>query len=448
MQSKRNEELKKRFVEWSSSSTSHGYPNIFRTDKWGIRIMWLFFLLVSTGFCFYMVTRSIMDFLGYEVVTKIRVFNEVPIEFPTITICNINPFTTSASLELFNQTFNNVKGSYSNDSDEVEDVFDRFLLAAKNPSYGDENRKALSPKLNDMVIDCEFSKNNCNLSEFEWFYMVDYANCFRFNAGLGENQKSIPIKKSYRGGQLFGLKMMLLVDKTETPLGIRPMSGIKIFIDNSSFYPNYLANGVDLKTGTHTNIVLKKVFNERVPEPYSECKKEITSEAYNNMRKMGKNYRQSDCELFCMQKMIINKCNCYYLYYDPIDRTTPPCTNNSQNECILSYLSLIDSDKVEMGCIKECPPECSKVTYEYLTSSSDFPSQKIYEYLKTEEIVINNLASDQATDSFEEIRKRVTSFSIYFNELSYTKIEETRKTSVPDLISGVGGIIYFPLLKT
>jgi hypothetical protein len=341
-----------------------------------------------------------------------------------------------------------VKGSYSNDSDEVEVVFDRFLLKAMNLSKTKEKVQDLSPKLDDMLINCIFRKKECKENEFESFYMIERGNCFRFNSGKDSTGSKIPIKKSVLPGNIQGLKIILAVDTTETPLGIRPMSGIKIFIDNSSFYPNYLANGVDLKTGTHTNIVLKKVFNEREPEPYSECKKEITSEAYNNMRKMGKNYRQSDCELFCMQKMIINKCNCYYLYYDPIDRTTPPCTNNSQNECILSYLSLIDSDKVEMGCIKECPPECSKVTYEYLTSSSDFPSQKIYEYLKTEEIVINNLASDQATDSFEEIRKRVTSFSIYFNELSYTKIEETRKTSVPDLISGVGGIIYFPLLKT
>jgi len=102
MQSKRNSELKKRFVEWSSSSTSHGYPNIFRTDKWLIKIMWFLFILLSTGFCFYMVTKSVMDYLNHDVVTKIRVFNEAPIEFPTITICNLNPFTTNASIEYIN----------------------------------------------------------------------------------------------------------------------------------------------------------------------------------------------------------------------------------------------------------------------------------------------------------------------------------------------------------
>jgi hypothetical protein len=206
-----------------------------------------------------------------------------------------------------------------------------------------------------------------------------------------------------------------------------------------------LANGIDLKTGTHTNIVLKKIFNEREPEPYSQCKKKITSEAYKNMKNMGKEYRQSDCELFCLQKKIINECNCYYLYYDPIDKTTPACSNSSQYECVILYLFLIDTDKVDTDCTKECPPECSRVTYDFFTSSSDFPSKKVYEDLTTNDAVIKNLAADEASDSFEEIQNRVTSVSIYFNELSYTLIQEIPKTSLPDLISGIGGNSIFLL---
>ncbi len=57
------------------------------------------FILVSSGGCGYLVYQSISNYLNYEVVTQIQKFNSIPSPFPTITICNINPFANTYSYE-------------------------------------------------------------------------------------------------------------------------------------------------------------------------------------------------------------------------------------------------------------------------------------------------------------------------------------------------------------
>jgi hypothetical protein len=269
--------------------------------------------------------------------------------------------------------------------------------------------------------------------------MIEYGNCYRFNAGKDAYGNVTSIRKSYLPGKVYGLNLELLVDKTISKLGIKSMSGIKLFIDNSSYYPNYLANGIDLKTGTHTNIAIKTIFNERQPEPYSECKKKITSDAYNNMINMGKEYDKSTCELFCIQKKIIDECGCYYLYYDKIDKVTEACSGETDIKCTKTFFSKAISGSTDIDCQSECPPECSKVSYDFYSSSSDFPSQKHYELLLKKPNVNDTVTEDNKPMDFEEVERRIVSVSIYFNELSYTKISESSKTSIVDLIAGIGG---------
>jgi len=441
LKSKRTE-LKTLLNGWAGSSTIHGYSRIFQTDKWPLRILWLLFSLASTGFLAFLVTKSIMDFLTHEVVTKIRVYNEVPLEFPTVTICNINPFTKAPADSLFDEILTTNSQQNTQDEDVLENYFEKFLLTAMGPTKDDNFRKSLGPTLDEMLIDCKFSDMSCkDTSDFEWFYMLEYGNCFRFNSGKDSSGNKISIRKSYLPGKVYGLNLELLVDKAMSKMGIKSMSGIKLFVDNSSFYPNYLTNGIDLKTGTHTNIVLKTIFNEREPKPFSECRKKITSDAYNNMMNMGKAYDKTNCELFCIQKKIIDECGCYYSYYDKIDTVTKPCMEDADVTCTSTFFSKVISGATDIDCQNECPPECSKVSYDFESSSSDFPSKKYFEILLQDPDidVSSSLTEDGVPVEFEEVERRIVSVSIYFNELSYTKISESPKTSIVDLIASIGG---------
>jgi len=139
------QELKEAFVNWASSSTSHGFPNIFRTNILILKLIWLAFLLIATGACIYMCTEAVLDYLDWEVLTKVRVYSEIPIEFPVITVCNLNPWTGNLSVDLMRKIYEEKNNKSFNESLTRIKNLDRYRLyferEAANPSFGDENRK-------------------------------------------------------------------------------------------------------------------------------------------------------------------------------------------------------------------------------------------------------------------------------------------------------------------
>ena len=80
--------IKNEWEEIVLSSTSHGLPNILRSDRLFFKVFWTFFILVCSSYCLYSIVKSIRSYYEYEVVTKIEVIDEKPTQFPAVTICN------------------------------------------------------------------------------------------------------------------------------------------------------------------------------------------------------------------------------------------------------------------------------------------------------------------------------------------------------------------------
>jgi hypothetical protein len=74
------EKISSKTVELLIASSSHGLPNVFRSRRLVMKIMWLFLFIISTSFGIYTVFEVVNNFLKYEVVTKIDVITEVPTE--------------------------------------------------------------------------------------------------------------------------------------------------------------------------------------------------------------------------------------------------------------------------------------------------------------------------------------------------------------------------------
>ena len=89
--------MKEIIGKWLRETTAHGIPNLMKTEKISIKIMWLICVLISTGLCSYIIITNINSYFTYEAVTKIREINEFPSIFPTISICNTNVFTNQNS---------------------------------------------------------------------------------------------------------------------------------------------------------------------------------------------------------------------------------------------------------------------------------------------------------------------------------------------------------------
>lgn len=165
--------VKEKFVQWSESSTSHGYPNIFKSKNLAVKIMWGLFFVSFTGIGTYMVVRGIFDYFKYEVTSTIRVLKNDTLTFPTVTICHTNPFASDAGtafiLDYFRRTYSpNITSyadvvKYTNSSNAELEIL-RQLVA--DPSF-EGNRESFGYDAYDMLYYCSFNLQSCDYGAFE-----------------------------------------------------------------------------------------------------------------------------------------------------------------------------------------------------------------------------------------------------------------------------------------
>lgn len=90
----KNSSLWSLFKEWCESSSSHGIPNMARSNNYFIFGIWALCFCGSSSFCFWLILQSINQYLDRPVSTNVKVINEVPSLFPSVSFCNLNPINS------------------------------------------------------------------------------------------------------------------------------------------------------------------------------------------------------------------------------------------------------------------------------------------------------------------------------------------------------------------
>ena len=194
--SKKNTKFKENLLKWFESTSIHGLSNINRSKYLIFKILWMIILLISTTACFYIIINSLIDYLKYDVVTKIRIHSETPTDFPMIYICPKNPFLKKNSIEWINKTTNITNLFYK------EDLFYIFKLIFSNQNYSDSIKKSFGYSLDEMMIKCFIGSAECYKNNFKWSYNYFYGNCYLFNSEKNsifrtEESSEIGGKKKY-----------------------------------------------------------------------------------------------------------------------------------------------------------------------------------------------------------------------------------------------------------
>ncbi len=104
--------LKKELSLWLQKTTFHGLPNLFvRDSNIASKLLWSVSILISGGFCSFLIIQTLFNFLNYEVITKVQVVNKIPFEFPKVTICSSSAFTTSKAIQFLNHIDPSIPGN-------------------------------------------------------------------------------------------------------------------------------------------------------------------------------------------------------------------------------------------------------------------------------------------------------------------------------------------------
>ena len=230
-------ELKNTIASHLETTSGHGCPNLIRTKYWSVRIMWIILLFVASGASAYLVTRAIKSYLRYDVATKISTVKEIPTQFPTITICNLNPLIKGK--KEFKKYLQSIKKTQfldeeylasqyefeANNTEEYYDYYDEKAFKQNNnettkspldvykeiklrffnfvfTQLNEKTKRSLGYDLEHMLISCSFNKRECSAVDFNWHFSYEYGNCFSFNTGVNEtNDERVKLKESKRAGE-------------------------------------------------------------------------------------------------------------------------------------------------------------------------------------------------------------------------------------------------------
>ena len=333
---------------WSQSVDINCYTKIMDyRPNYKIQFIWLVILLGSTGATFYFIAKSLIDYFGYEVVSKTNVVYEIPTQFPTVTFCDNNPFSTYEA-----QAYMESIGKINNISSDSSVVF-LTQLNASNPSTSDDMRKNLG--LNLGQISCTYDYTDC-LNDLHWYWSFFYGNCYQFNLGLNLTNQNVDLKETYRNGKGFGLNIKIdLIDENEYLSSYA--NGLVVYVHNSSFQPS---EEINVEPGKLTSIKVKRTFVEKQPSPYSDCIELTTysSLLYDYIINSSRNYRQQDCFELCLQKLAIEQCKCYFPGYQNLSTQVRPCLILSDYDCLDQQYTDFNMNECQT---KYCPLECNSV---------------------------------------------------------------------------------------
>lgn len=321
----RNKELVlNKTKELMLSSTSHGLPNIFRTERKSLKIMWLFVFSLSSAFCMFTVIQAIKNYLDFEVVTKIEVIHESPTEFPTIT--------------------------FINSKNRQQDIL-------KNLKF------------------CYYNFKECNISDFETIVDEKRRLSYKFKT-----------KQAFSHGPNVGLQIAIYLENSNPYYNDTyslNTEGLKILVHNYSSDPEHLFGtlneGILVSSGFYTEISVNRIYSFKLGLPYSDCLKDVKSinsfdsDLYKYIiEKNEYEYRQKNCFDYCIGEEL----NKYLNISNKIDHWQN-VLNFSSKEMRNKYENIIGS-KLNSLCSPFCPLECDSISYEVISSFNRLPSDRIY----------------------------------------------------------------------
>ncbi|CAF0813633.1 unnamed protein product [Brachionus calyciflorus] len=416
------------------SSTSHGIPNIIRSDKLSLRLMWIFFTLISTGLCSYMIVESFIIYFSFETTSKIQIITETISTFPVITICNTIFFTNDYSAKFLN----NISTTQNISTISNYFQYNKFLIL-RNFVFTNEELKSNLTKYGDsfdkLITNCRFLSINCKNEKYWNFYFHQiYGNCYQLNAKSGN------LLRVSQTGWKSALNIILNISLAHGLESLFASMGAIVMIHNQTTSP-LSADEFSISPGIETNIAISRQFKSLKPKPYSNCDgdtsnpKNFNTKLFNLIHSKNIGYNQKLCIDLCFQNLIIQECKCYYGNYPFFgDESISLCHSDLQTKCAESNIEnyVTESNIINNVCLAECPLECKSMKFNKFYSLNDFINEKNNEDL-------NDYFNFTGTNR-RQMKKDLISLNVYYETLNYEVITEKESVEFVGLLSNIGGI--------
>jgi hypothetical protein len=418
------EELIISWEEFVSRCTTHGIMNIHQNKAYFFKVMWLIMFLGMSSFSFYLIVSAADEYLKYEVTTKIKIVPQNRIQFPTLKICDMNPFSTQFAKKQINEYFNasgltspfNITTSSKKYMRGLLNFY-RDLVNKRNIHLSKEEKKNLGIEFEQILISCSFGNLECLAENFTWSYDdSSNGNCYVFNSGFDSNGSKIPVLLSTQSGTGYSFRLEMILPPPDTYY-LDMLQGIRMYIGDSTMeYSKY--EHVGLSPGSMTFISMKKTVSKALPKPFSDCNP-------------GSKYSQSGCVDKCYASSSTKYCNC---------SATSGCFTLEQVKCEHEFRDKFFNENFQNdACSRKCTSKCEQTVYDLIISSFDYPSDNYARnMIDNKDFLFKN--QEYAIDS-EYLKRNMVGVLVYWKNLEYTLIEESPTTTELGLIANIGGLL-------
>ncbi|OWK11396.1 SCNN1G, partial [Cervus elaphus hippelaphus] len=424
------------------------------------RLLWILFTLTAVALIFWQCALLISSF--YTVSVSIKVHFQ-KLDFPAVTICNINPYKYSAVRHLLADLeqetraalktlygFSEIKSRKRREAQPWSSVRKgadpKFLNLAPLMAFekGDTGKardfftgrkRRVNAKIIHKASDVMHIHNSKEvvgfqlvrrtsspvqgLGNFTLFHHPMYGNCYTFNNRQNETTLSTSM-----GGSEFGLQVILYINEEEYNPFLVSSTGAKVIVHRQDEYPFVEDVGTEIETAMATSIGMHLTESFKLSDPYSQCTEDWSDVQITNI------YNAT----YSPQAKMVENCGCAQ-YSQPLPQGADYCNYQQHPNWMYCYYQLHQAFvREELGCQSVCKEACSFKEWTLTTSLAQWPSEV------SEKWLLSVLTWDQSQQIKKKLNKTdLAKLLIFYKDLNQRSIVENPANSIEQLLSNIGG---------
>ncbi len=398
--SKEENEEKNPFTQYAKENSIGALRNVLVGNSIIRRIAWLVVLLILLAVTGYAVRNNFRKLIHPPTSTTISTFTPETLDFPAVTVCNLNIFSAMKAVEL------NVGYAIS----DLRHVFEGNnatcynLLSTYTGLENTDFRDLIKTSPQDLISNCRFGGEDCNISDFEPT-LTHLGVCFTFNSG----RSGKTIRKVNNAGVRNGLQLQLKVNQSDYIGTFAGDAGIKIAVHPQSEPPLPDELGIAVPPGNNAFISFRKRKVE--DDTRIHCKQEHDIGDWNFQR-TNYSYSQAACLTDSFLTRVADNCRCIVT---DVYINGPTAGPYSQLDVCNFAKICCNFEQYSTPIKKPCNPACYFDQYPVATASySLFPAN----YKEQSDPRLNSNDSASANIFFETmtVETQHTEYSYGFEE--------------------------------
>ncbi|CAG2190227.1 unnamed protein product [Mytilus edulis] len=298
--------------EFSQSTGFHGVNKLKNGSKLRC-LFWLCSFLACAVYLTYVMIQELGNYYTYPTYTTLEVETHSEIEFPAVTICNLNSLSKSSVLN-DSRVDNYYLSIGPREIHEVQ-MYNEFNWS--DPFY-EQYGFFSERKMEDILLEHKplhqglfnifvFDQTIFKLQDSKEYFSVE----LKPNGPCLTSNKTKIFKTSYTGSD-YNFVMWLNVDREDSYFGQSLGEGVQFTVHDEEEDPYFQgSSGYYVEPGHEYYGALRKYTYEYMPEPFKATPTEFCRESSVN----GDEYFSTKCWKECYVRYIYEACNCIDFHY-------------------------------------------------------------------------------------------------------------------------------------